>query len=78
MTDAKDILNELKWRENRELDEATIYYVDQGAPNDEKIITGLDIQDMEASFFSTSEAMIPYHRIFRIEYDGKTIFERKR
>ena len=73
---AKDILNELKWREDSDLTEATIFYVQRGAPNDEKIISGSDIQDMESSFFSTPEAMIPYHRIFRIDYGEETFFKR--
>lgn len=75
---AKDVINDLKWREDRDLAKAKIYYVHRGSPGNEKIISGLDIQDMENSFFSTAEAMIPYHRIFRIDYDDETIFQRKR
>jgi uncharacterized protein (UPF0248 family) len=73
---AKDVLNELKWRENRKLVKATIYYVHRGAPNGERLISGEEIKELGSSFFSTTDATIPYHRIFRIEYEGKTIFER--
>ncbi|KYK25516.1 MAG: hypothetical protein AYK23_03555 [Candidatus Proteinoplasmatales archaeon SG8-5] len=75
---AKEVLSELKWRNDRDLDNAIIHYVHRGAPNDEKAVPGIDIQGLESSFFATSEAMIPYHRIIRIEYDGEVIFERSR
>lgn len=73
---AKDALNELKWRDDRELAKATIYYVHRGAPNDERQISGEEIKELGSSFFSTMDATIPYHRIFRIEYEGMAIFER--
>ena len=75
---ARDVLNELKWREDRELDRAVIHYIHRGAPGDEKAIPGADIRELGNSFFSTSEATIPYHRIFRIEFDSSVIFERSR
>ena len=73
---AKDVLNELKLREDRDLALATIFYVHRGAPNDEKVISGTEITELDTSFFSTVEAMIPYHRIFRIDYENIIIFER--
>ena len=75
---AKNILNELKWRKDRDLARAVVHYVHRGAPGDEKAIPGADIRELGNSFFSTSEATIPYHRIFRIEYDLKVIFERSK
>lgn len=75
---AKDVLNELKWRDDRDLARAVIHYVHRGAPGDVKAIPGGDIRELGNSFFSTSEATIPYHRIFRIDYDSKAIFERSR
>ena len=74
---AKDVLNGLKWREDRDLAKAMIFYVHRGAPNDEKHISGEDVQELGSSFFSTLEATIPYHRIFRIDYEELTIFERR-
>jgi len=74
----REILNELKWRENRNLSKAEIWYVHRGAPNDTMIISGNEILDLGHSFMVLSEASIPYHRIFKIVYEGEVIFERKK
>ena len=76
MTNPKDILNELKWKGNFNLDDVEIWYVHRGAPNDTKIIPGNSIVDLEKSFMQTTSAMIPYHRIFKMMYKEKVIFER--
>ena len=76
MTNPRDILNELKWKNDLDLDKAEIWYVHRGAPNDTKIITGKDILNLEKSFMKTTSAMIPYHRIFKIVYDDEVIFKR--
>ncbi len=73
----RDILNKLMWKQDCNLESAEIWYVHRGAPNDTKIISGSDIVGLEGSFMQTITAMIPYHRIFRIVYKGKVIFERK-
>lgn len=75
-TNAKEVLSELKWRDDRDLSKAIVFYVHRGAPNDTMILSGSEITKLEASFFSTSESSIPYHRVFRIDYCGKVIFER--
>jgi uncharacterized protein (UPF0248 family) len=78
----KDILNELKWHKEKNLSKAEIWYVHRGAPDDTMIISGGDIQDLEHSFMiilkSGISSHIPYHRIFKIVYDGKVIFERSK
>lgn len=76
MTNPRDILNELKWKEDRDIASSEIWYVHRGAQNDTKIISGKDVLKLERSFMQTNTAMIPYHRIFKITYDGKTIFKR--
>ena len=76
MTNPRDILNELKWREHLDLALAEIWYVHRGAPNDTKIISGTEIVKLGKSFMETTTAMIPYHRIFKIIYEGKILFER--
>lgn len=73
----REVLNKLKWTEGMDLEKAEIWYVHRGAPNDTKIISGADIKDLGRGFFDTDEATIPYHRIFRIVYEDKIIFERK-
>ena len=76
MTNPRDVLNELKWHKKYRLENAEIWYVHRGAPNDTMIISGDDIIKLERSFMKTSTAMIPYHRIFKIVYENKIIFER--
>lgn len=70
----KNILNEMKW--TKDLEKAEIWYVHRGAPNDTKILSGKDIVTIGKSFFDTANASIPYHRIFKIVYEGKIVFER--
>jgi uncharacterized protein (UPF0248 family) len=74
----RDILNELKWREDREISKAEIWYIHRGAPNDTKIISGSEILDLERSFMVIEDASIPYHRIFKLIYEGKVIFDRQK
>ena len=76
MSNPRDVLNELKWRENLDLEKAEIWYIHRGAPNDTKIISGKDIVKLGKSFMQTTTAMIPYHRIFKITYKGDIIFKR--
>ncbi|MCK4364623.1 MAG: DUF504 domain-containing protein [Thermoplasmatales archaeon] len=72
----KGILNELKWKQDCDLNQAEIWYIHRGAPNDTKIMSGKDIIKLDKSFIQTSTAMIPYHRVFKILYEKKVIFER--
>ena len=77
MTNPREILNKLKWKKDYNFNEAEIWYVHRGAPNDTKIIYGKDIIKLDRSFMETTSAMIPYHRIFKIIYENKIIFNRK-
>jgi len=70
----KPILNEIKWR-GLDMEKCEIDVLHRGAPGDEITIRGCDIS-LGKSFFSLGETMIPYHRILRIRYDGRTVFER--
>jgi len=76
MTNPRDILNELKWKQDCNLNQAEIWYIHRGAPNDTEIMSGKDIIRLDKSFIQTSTAMIPYHRVFKILYEKKVIFER--
>ena len=72
----KVILNELKWRQDSDLEKAEIWYVHRGTRNDTKIISGKEIVALGKSFMQTTTAMIPYHRIFMIIYADEFIFKR--
>ena len=74
MPNIRDILNKIKW--TKDLKKAEIWYIHRGAPNDTKIISGSEIVSIGKSFMGTTTASIPYHRIFKVVYDGKVIFER--
>ncbi|MFH1101054.1 MAG: RNA repair domain-containing protein [Methanobacteriota archaeon] len=74
MPHIRDILNEIKW--TKELKKTELWIVHRGAPQDTKIIQGSDVIAIEKSFFQTPSASIPYHRVFKILYDGVIIFER--
>jgi uncharacterized protein len=78
MANPRIVLNELKWKEEFDINFAEIWYVHRGAPNNIKIITGRDIINLEKSFMKTNTSMIPYHRIIRIVYKNKIIFERRK
>jgi uncharacterized protein (UPF0248 family) len=72
----REVLNRLRWTPGESLDEAIIWYIHRGVPGDIMEINGSAIRLLGKGFFETSEAMIPYHRIVRIEYRGETEFFR--
>jgi uncharacterized protein (UPF0248 family) len=76
----RDIFNEIKWR--FDLAKCKIYYIHRGAPGDVKIVEGSTIKNIERSFLvlegDFEDVYIPYHRIFRIEFDNEIIFEKIR
>ena len=74
MLHLRDVLNEIKW--TKDLNKAELWYVHRGAPNDTKIISGKDIVNIGKSSIDTITATIPYHRIFKIVYEGTIIFRR--
>ena len=50
MPNPRDILNELKWKKNLDIDLAEIWFVHRGAPDDTKIISGKEIVKLGKSF----------------------------
>lgn len=74
----RDVLNRLKWTADEDICEAIVWYVHRGAPGDMMHVRGSEILSLGRGFFDTADASIPYHRVLRIEYRGRVIFERKR
>jgi len=74
----RDIFNEIKWR--FDLCRCRVYYIHRGAPGDVKMVEGSAIRRIDRSFLvlegAVDEVYIPYHRIVRIEYDDRIIFDR--
>lgn len=72
----REVLNRLRWTEGESLREAVVWYVHRGAPGNVKKIAGASIISLGRGFFDTDEATIPYHRILRIDYRGRILFEK--
>ena len=75
MPSIRAILNEIKW--TKDLSKTEVWYIHRGAPDDTMIISGADIIDIGRSFFETTTASIPFHRVTRIIYDGEVVFDRR-
>lgn len=74
---AREVLNELRWREGDHLGEATLWYRDRAAASGVRIIPGAGIVDLERRYFTTRGAgRLPYYKIERIEREGKVLFDR--
>lgn len=73
----REILNELKWREDKDISKAEIWYTSGGTEDGFVIITGDELTELGKSFFSTAQATIPFYKIFRIIYGGEVIFDRE-
>ncbi|MEM4258177.1 MAG: RNA repair domain-containing protein [Candidatus Thermoplasmatota archaeon] len=74
MHDIRDVLNKIKW--TQDIYQVKIWYLHRGAPGNIRSIQGTDIKAIGKSFLETSSAMIPYHRILRIEYNSVILFDR--
>jgi uncharacterized protein (UPF0248 family) len=74
----RDVLNKLKWKEGESLADATIYYVSRGSPDDSASASGSEIKHIESFGFELdSGSFIPWHRVYKIDYRGETIFDRQ-
>ncbi len=73
----REILNELKWREDKDISKAEIWYRSRDTAEGFVIITGDELKELGKSFFSTTQATIPFYKIIRITYDGEVIFDRE-
>ena len=76
MNKIRDILNEIKWKEETDFSDVEIWYIHRGAVQNTRVLKGSDIIGVHKTFIETSDAMIPHHRIFRIIYKNTIVFER--
>jgi len=76
----RELFNEIKWKEGCDLSKCTIYYINRGSPDDTAVVYGNQIKEFDKGFLILEgdpfEKYIPYHRIIRIEYEDKVIFEK--
>lgn len=75
MRTARDVLNELRWREGLDLAKAELW-VRGRTDADVTMLRGDRIVDLDRRTFSTARATIPYYKIIRIAYEGQVVFER--
>ncbi len=58
-----------------------MYYIHRGAPGNIKAVEGSAIRTIDRAFLilegEPHEVYIPYHRIVRIEFDNRVVFERQ-
>ena len=74
----RELLNEIKWKLH-DLSNCVIYFDSRGSPNDIGVVKGdqiIKIDNFLVLEGDPFETYIPYHRIVKIEYCGKTIFEK--
>jgi uncharacterized protein (UPF0248 family) len=73
---AREVLNELRWREPGRLTGTLIFYRDRTRPEGFRTIRGSEIIELERRYFTTAGARLPYYKIERIEEAGRIRFER--
>jgi uncharacterized protein (UPF0248 family) len=73
----REILNELKWRDDKDISQAEIWYTSRDTKERFSMISGEELTELGKSFFSTAQSTIPFYKIFRIIYDGEVIFDRE-
>lgn len=74
----RTILNEIKWTDKFDLNKIIIYYLHRGAPDNIKILNGFEIVIIAKSFIETNSSQIPFHRILKIKYGNKILFDRNK
>jgi len=88
----RSVLNGLKWRSEIDFSRVVVEYIHRGAPGDIASVAGADIIELapwmmvvgrsaghasgRAAFPEPGKAAIPYHRIVRVLYDGRVVFDR--
>lgn len=67
----RELLNKIKWDKKYDFNKVTVWYISRGEINDTGILRGEDIINIGKNFLETKNGMIPYHRIIKVEYEGK-------
>ncbi len=71
------LLNKLRWDPRFREDEVKIYYLHRTEEGEEyRILLLSEVRDLGSDFMILDGAMIPYHRVVRVEYKGKTLYLR--
>jgi uncharacterized protein len=74
---AKRILDMLRWHPEMNMENCRVTYLHRGSAGNLKTIPAKDIQTLEGGFMIMVDgAMIPYHRIVKIECDNRLIWKK--
>lgn len=73
---ARDTLNELKWRIGFDLSRAQIWVSDRMRPEGGRVLSGAEIVSLEHRYFTTARATIPFYKVLKITYGDRVLFER--
>jgi len=73
---ARDVLNELRWREGRDLSQAEIWVADRTRPEGTRRVHGTEILSLGHRYFTTATATIPFYKVQRILVRGQVVFDR--
>jgi len=73
---AREVLNELRWREPGRLGDAVVWYRDRRRPEGQRVIHGAEILGLERRYFTTAGGRLPYYKIQRIDLGEETLFDR--
>lgn len=76
MRTAREVLNELRWREPSRLAGAVITYRDRTRPEGFRTLRGSEIVELERRYFTIQGGRLPYYKIERIEEAGRVLFRR--
>jgi len=76
----RDTLNRLRWHPEFNLRDAKVTILHRGLPGDIRVIEGSDIEELGPAFMRVvtpeGEVEIPYHRILRIEAQGRILWQK--
>jgi len=76
----RDTLNRLRWHPEFNLGDAKVTILHRGVPGDIRVIEGKDIKELGSAFMRVvtpeGEVEIPYHRILRIEAQGRILWQK--
>jgi len=76
----RDTLNRLRWHPEFNLGDAKVTILHRGIPGDVRVIEGKDIKELGPAFMRVvtpeGEVQIPYHRILRIEAQGRILWQK--
>lgn len=71
------VLSQLEWGEGVALEELEFLIIDRGAPDDQRILTPLEVEGRDRSYLHlVGGGRVPYHRVVEIRRAGKVLWDR--